>query len=172
MSEIQFNDQDTGWAYQIKRWVPSAIMLPIMIWLIMNRGTYTWIDNADLVIHEAGHLFFVLFGKFIYTLGGTLMQILLPSLIIWYFWRNSYRTGAQVGLLWLGQNLINISVYAADARAHALPLLGGNKVYHDWTYILGTTNLLQYDIEVGYMFFRLAILIFLMTLLLPLIFQE
>ena len=172
MSEIQFNDQATGWAYQIKRWVPSAIMLPIMIWLIMNRGTYTWIDNADLVIHEAGHLFFVLFGKFIYTLGGTLMQILLPSLIIWYFWRNSYRTGAQVGLLWLGQNLINISVYAADARAHALPLLGGNKVYHDWTYILGTTNLLQYDIEVGYMFFRLAILIFLMTLLLPLIFQE
>jgi len=172
MSEIQFNDQATGWAYQIKRWVPSAIMLPIMIWLIMNRGTYTWIDNADLVIHEAGHLFFVLFGKFIYTLGGTLMQILLPSLIIWYFWRNSYRTGAQVGLLWLGQNLINISVYAADARAHALPLLGGNKVYHDWTYILGTTNLLQYDIEVGYMFFGLAILIFLMTLLLPLIFQE
>ena len=172
MSEIQFNDQDTGWAYQIKRWVPSAIMLPIMIWLIMNRGTCTWIDNADLVIHEAGHLFFVLFGKFIYTLGGTLMQILLPSLIIWYFWRNSYRTGAQVGLLWLGQNLINISVYAADARAHALPLLGGNKVYHDWTYILGTTNLLQYDIEVGYMFFGLAILIFLMTLLLPLIFQE
>src|SRR3989339_2243743 len=171
MNKIKSCDPDTGWAYHLKHWIPTTIMLPIMIWMILNRGTYTWIDNADLVIHEAGHFFFMLFGKFIYTLGGTLMQILLPSLIIWYFWRNSYRTGAQVGLLWLGQNLINISVYAADARAHALPLLGGNKVYHDWTYILGTTNLLQYDIEVGYMFFGLAILIFLMTLLLPLIFQ-
>ena len=112
------------------------------------------------------------FGKFIYTLGGTLMQILLPSLITWYFFRNNYRTGAQVGLLWLGQNLINISVYAADARTQALPLLGGNKVYHDWNYLLSVTDLLQYDTEVGYMFFVIAIIIFLITALLPLIFQE
>ena len=172
MNEFQFNNQTTGWTYHLKRWIPTVIMLPIMIWLIMNRGTYTWIDNADLVIHEAGHFFFMLFGKFIYTLGGTLMQILLPSLIIWYFWRNSYRTGAQVGLLWLGQNLINISVYAADARAQALPLLGGNKVYHDWTYLLGATNLLQYDIEVGYAFFGISIIIFVIAVILPLIFQE
>jgi len=172
MNEFKSHDQDRDWTYHLKRWIPTAIMLPIMIWLIMNRGTYTWIDNANLVIHEAGHFFFMLFGKFIYTLGGTLMQILMPSLIIWYFWRNSYRTGAQVGLLWLGQNLINVSTYAADSRAQALPLLGGNKVYHDWTYILGATNLLQYDAEVGYMFFGLAIIIFLITTLLPLIFQE
>ena len=172
MNEIQSNEQTTGWAYKIKRWFPSAIMLPIMVWLILNRGTYTWIDNANLVIHEAGHFFFMFFGKFIYTLGGTLMQILLPSLITWYFLRNNYRTGAQVGLLWLGQNLINISVYAADARTQALPLLGGNKVYHDWNYLLSVTDLLQYDTEVGYMFFVIAIIIFLITALLPLIFQE
>ncbi len=172
MNEFNVKNQSTGWTDHLKRWMPAVIMLPIMIWLIINRGRYTWIDNADLVIHEAGHFFFMFFGKFIYTLGGTLMQILLPSLIIWYFWRNSYRTGAQVGLLWLGQNLINISVYAADARAQALPLLGGNKVYHDWTYILSTVNLLQYDAEVGYLFFGLAILIFIISALLPLIFQE
>jgi hypothetical protein len=165
-------NQTIGLNYYIKSWLPTAIMLPIMIWLILNRGRYTWIDNADLVIHEAGHFFLILFGKFIYTLGGTLMQILLPSLIIWYFWRNSYRTGAQVGLLWLGQNLINISVYAADARTQALPLLGGNKVYHDWAYILSTTNLLQYDTKVGGIIFGMAIIIFFITALLPLIFQE
>jgi hypothetical protein len=165
-------NQTFGWNYHIKSWLPTVIMLPIMIWLILNRGRYTWIDNADLVIHEAGHVFFILFGKFIYTLGGTLMQILLPSLIIWYFWRNSYRTGAQAGLLWLGQNLINISVYAADARAQALPLLGGSKVYHDWAYILGVTNLLQYDTKIGGMIFGMAIIIFFITALLPLIFQE
>lgn len=172
MDVFQSKNQDSGLVYQVKLWMPTLIMLPIMIWLIMNRGRYTWIDNADLVIHEAGHFFFILFGKFIYTLGGTLMQIILPSLIIWYFWRNSYRTGAQVGLLWLGQNLINISVYAADARAQTLPLLGGNKVYHDWHYILGATKLLPYDTEVGYLFFGFALLIFLLAALLPLIFQE
>jgi hypothetical protein len=172
MNEFKSNVQDAGWVYHLKRWIPTVIMLPIMVWLIMNRGTYTWIDNANLVIHEAGHFFFILFGKFIYTLGGTLMQILLPSLIIWYFWKNNYRTGAQVGLLWLGQNLVNISVYASDARAQALPLLGGNKVYHDWNYLLGVTSLLQYDAEVGYMFFGIAIIIFVIAAILPLIFQE
>lgn len=155
-----------------KRWLPSIIMLPVMIWLVMNRGTYTWIDNADLVIHEAGHVFFSIFGRFIYTLGGTLMQIILPSLIAWYFWKNNYSTGAQVGFLWLGQNLINISVYAADARAKSLPLLGGNKVYHDWEYILGTLNILQYDLVVGYLLFILAVIVFISTLLLPLFFHE
>src|SRR3989337_1847891 len=84
---------------EIKRWIPSVIMLPIMLWLVLSRGEYSWIDNADLVIHEAGHFFFMFFGKFIYTAGGTLMQIILPSLISWYFFRNEYRTGMQFSLL-------------------------------------------------------------------------
>jgi len=154
---------------EIKRWIPSILMLPVIIWLVLNRGDYSWIDNADLVIHEAGHFFFMFFGKFIYTAGGTLMQIILPSLIAWYFFRNGYRTGAQFSLLWLGQNFINISVYAADARAQRLPLLGGNKVYHDWHYLLGELNILQLDSEVGYFFFGIAIIVFIITLLLTLI---
>lgn len=172
MHTIEQTGQESEFVYQLKKWLPSIIILPIMIWLVLNRGTYTFIDNADLVIHEAGHLFFMFFGKFIYTLGGTLMQIILPSIIVFYFWWNDYCTGAQVGLLWLGQNLINVSVYAADARAQMLPLLGGSKVYHDWHYFLGATNLLEHDAEVGYFFFGTAILIFLIALLLPLIFRK
>ncbi len=169
-SETEVNQ--SGWIFYFKLWLPTMLMLPVIIWLISNKGTYTWIDNADLVIHEAGHFFFKLFGKFIYTLGGTLMQIILPSLITWHFWKSRYRVGAQIGLLWLGQNFINISVYAADAQAQVLPLLGGNSVYHDWTYLLTQTNLLHYDAGVGYVFFGTAILIFTITALLPLIFQE
>lgn len=172
MNELPSSDLGNKNFVLLKRWLPTIIMLPIMVWLILNRGKYTWIDNADLVIHEAGHFFFKFFGKFIYTLGGTLMQIILPSIIIYYFWKNKYKTGMQAGGLWLGQNLVNISVYAADARAQSLPLLGGNKVYHDWNYMLGALNLLEFDAEVGYLIFGSAILIFVITALLPLIFQE
>jgi len=157
---------------EIKKWIPSAIILPFAIYWILNRGEYGFIDNADLVIHEAGHFFFMFFGKFIYTTGGTLMQIILPSLIGWYFFRNEYRTGVQFSLLWVGQNFINISVYAADAQAQRLPLLGANKVYHDWHYLLGELNLLSFDTEVGYVFFGIAILIFITSLLLPLIIKD
>jgi len=154
---------------EFKRWIPSIIILPIAVYWCINRGNYGLLDNIDLVIHEAGHVFFSLFGKFICTLGGTLMQIIIPSIIAGFFFRNNYRTGVQVGLLWLGQNFINISVYAADARAQKLPLLGGDRVYHDWNYLLDSLGLLNFDTEIGYIFFGTAILIFAVAVLMPLI---
>lgn len=157
---------------EFKSWIPSIIIFPIALYWVLNRGEYGLIDNVDLVIHEAGHLFFKFFGNYIYTLGGTLMQIILPSIILFYFFRNEYRTGMQFSLLWLGQNFINISVYAADAQARRLPLLGGNKVYHDWHYLLSEIGMLQYDAEVGYFFFGIAILLFIITLIMPLITQN
>lgn len=153
---------------ELKRWIPSIIILPLAVYWVINRGEFGLLDNINLVIHEAGHFFFSLFGKFIYTLGGTLMQIILPSIIVSYFFRNNYRTGVQFGLLWLGHNFINISVYAADAQARKLPLLGGNKVYHDWHYLLGEVGILEYDYIVGYFFVGIAILIFLVAVLMPL----
>ena len=154
---------------RISRWIPSIIILPIAAYWVMNRGEFGLLDNIDLVIHEAGHFFFSIFGKFIYTLGGTLMQIILPVIIASYFFKNDYRTGMQFGLLWLSQNFINISVYAADAQARKLPLLGGNKVYHDWHYLLGEIGILQYDYLVGYIFFGIAILIFVIAVFMPLL---
>lgn len=156
----------------VKKWVPSIIILPIALIWSLNRGKFGLIDNVDLVIHEAGHFFFSFFGKFIYTLGGTLMQIILPSIIAAFFLRNNYRTGVQFSLLWLGQNFINISVYAADARARRLPLLGGDKVYHDWHYLLGELGILQHDQIVGLIFFGIAILIFSISVLMPLITKD
>lgn len=156
----------------IKRWIPSLIILPLALYFTLNRGHYGIIDNADLVIHEAGHFFFAFFGKYIYTLGGSLMQILLPGCIFWYFLSKYYRTGMQFTLLWTGQNFVNISVYAADARAQKLPLLGGNSVYHDWHYLLGEINLLEYDQELGYIIFGIGILVFLTALFLPLIIRD
>lgn len=161
----------TGWD-NVKKWVPSFIILPIAAYWVLNRGEFGLLDNIDLVIHEAGHFFFSLFGKFIYTLGGTLMQIILPSIIAAFFFRNNYRTGVQFGFLWLGQNFINISVYAADARAQKLPLLGGKKVYHDWHYLLGELGLLQYDHIVGYTFLGLAVIIFAVAVLMPLLIHD
>lgn len=51
--------------------------------------------------------------------------------------------------MWAGQNLLNVSVYASDAVAMQLPLLGGDSVIHDWNYILGTLHMLQYTSVVG-----------------------
>lgn len=157
----------------IKKWLGSIIILPVAIWLINNNGNFIpLIDHFTLLIHEGGHGIFKIFGSFIYTLGGSLMQILMAGLFIFYFYINKKMLGVQFSLIFLSENLFNISKYAADAQARKLPLLGGNKVYHDWHFLLSKMNILQYDQIVGYCFITLAIISLIAALLVPLLPDE
>jgi hypothetical protein len=101
------------------------------------------LDAVDLAIHETGHLVFAPFGEFMGFFGGTLFQLALPVTFVVYFWRRADRHAATVALWWVAQNCWNISVYVRDARAQALPLVGGGE--HDWTYLLGRLEWLQHD---------------------------
>ncbi len=153
-----------------KKWITSLFLIAFAIYFIMNWGTYTLIDNANLIIHEAGHFFFSFFGEFIHAAGGTLMQILFPLFIAFYFFRVGYRTGVQIFTFWLGQNLINISVYAADARVRLLPILGNGK--HDWYYMLRKIGFLEHAELIGYLFFLSGLIIFTLAIVLPLFLDE
>ncbi|KAB2846881.1 MAG: hypothetical protein F9K45_00920 [Melioribacteraceae bacterium] len=157
----------------IKTWIPSLILFPIILWLIFNGGKFIpLLDHFNLLIHEGGHGIFKIFGDFIYTLGGTLMQIILPSLFIFYYLKNRKKTGAQISFIWLGQNFLNISIYAGDAFDRKLPLLGGNKVYHDWTHLLNQTGLILYAKETACFFFALGLISFLFCLLIPILIKD
>jgi hypothetical protein len=87
------------------------------------------------------------FGEFIHVAGGTLFQLIMPALFLVYFWRRGDKHAASVMLWWIAQNCGNIAVYAADARAQELPLVGGGE--HDWANMLGTLGLLAKDQEVA-----------------------
>lgn len=157
----------------IKPWIGSIVLLPVSVWLTINSGDFIFIlDHFNLLIHEGGHGIFSLFGSFIYTLGGTLMQIILPLLFVYYFISHRKSLGTQISLVWLGQNLMNISVYVADAQERNLPLLGGNKVYHDWYFLLGRVGLLEYDNHIAIGFYFLGIVFFILALLIPLLIKE
>jgi hypothetical protein len=112
-------------------------------------SSYRFLDRMDLVFHEAGHVVFGLFGEFIGVLGGSLMQVLIPASIVAYFAWHRQQYSAAVTLFWVAQSLFNLSVYIKDARAQALPLLGGEDTLHDWNYILGRLSLLRWDQAVG-----------------------
>lgn len=157
----------------LKPWIGSIALIPIIVWLSINAGDFIFLlDHFNLLIHEGGHGIFSLFGGFIYTLGGTLMQIILPLLFVYYFVSHRKRFGTQISLVWLGQNLMNISVYVADAQERTLPLLGGNKVYHDWHFLLGRVGLLEYDNHIAIGFYFLGIVFFIIALLIPLLIKE
>ena len=128
------------------------------LYYIFVPDHYGLLDGVDLAIHETGHLVFGPFGEFIGTLGGTLMQLIVPLTFAWYFVRHGDRHAATVAGWWVAQNLWNISRYVQDAQAQALPLVGGGE--HDWTYLLGEVGLLEHDQFVGQIIRFSGVLIF------------
>jgi hypothetical protein len=104
----------------------------------------------DLIFHEAGHILFSPFGDFMTTLGGSLMQVLVPIVCAVAFLTTSRDLfGAAVMAWWTGQNLLDVAIYINDARSLQLTLVGGHTGAevegHDWERILTMTNALHLD---------------------------
>ncbi len=74
--------------------------------------------------------------------GGTLFQLLVPAVCLVHLLRRGANLGWQLCLFWLGENLLNISIYAGDAVKQELPLVGGGE--HDWTYLLTELGLIAH----------------------------
>jgi len=87
-----------------------------------------------------------LFGEFMMVAGGSLFQVIFPAVFVGYFiWQRSYYSAAIV-LFWVGQSILNVWVYAADAVKMQLVLTSGftgsEGSFHDWNYLLTATGLL------------------------------
>jgi hypothetical protein len=107
----------------------------------------------NLVFHEAGHVLFSPFGRFMTVLGGSLFQVLVPVACATAFLRQRDALGAAVCSWWAGQNLLDLAPYIADARALQLVLLGGHTGAevegHDWEYLLTALGWMQHDRTLG-----------------------
>ena len=125
----------------------------------LNPGTFRILDWVDLVFHEAGHTIFGFLGEFVGVLGGSLMQVLIPAMVTGYFLLYNQRWSGTVTLFWIGQSLFNVSVYVKDARAQALPLLGGDDTLHDWNWLLGKLHLLRWDQIIGNAVYLLGVVV-------------
>jgi len=71
----------------------------------------------------------------------------VPLIFTVYFLLRGETSGTAFSAFWFGENFLYISVYISDARAMALPLVGGGE--HDWNAILGDLHLLQQDTTIG-----------------------
>lgn len=109
----------------------------------------TILYNLNLWIHEAGHVYFNWGWEFLHFLGGTLNEIILPFLGASYCWIRGYRFLCSMFIFWFGHSCFGIGRYIADARAKTMPLLGVGSEGHDWAYILGRLNILEFDKTLG-----------------------
>lgn len=130
---------------------------------------YFVMDNLTLIIHEAGHTIFGIFGwRFLTVLGGTLLQILIPFFIFIISWRNRKIIASQTSLYWLGFAWLDSAAYSADAYTQDLPLIGNlPKSSHDFLNILSDMNILNHYMSVAWIMFGIGCLILISAILLP-----
>jgi hypothetical protein len=124
--------------------VVASLAGAYFLWAALHPDEWRMIDGVNLVIHEAGHIFFMPFGEFLMIAGGSLLQVILPLVFAGYFYYHRKFYSCALVLLWVGESLLNVSVYAGDSVLMQLPLLGGNDSIHDWNYMLDRLGLLDH----------------------------
>jgi len=129
------------------RLVLAILFTLYFVWIALDPMQGSFLDNVDLPIHEFGHLLFRPFGQFLMVAGGSLFQVIMPAIFVGYFiWQRSFYSAAIV-LFWVGQSILNVWVYAADAIVMKLVLTSGftgsEGSFHDWNYLLTATGLIS-----------------------------
>jgi hypothetical protein len=125
------------------RLLPAVLLLAWTGSLLAEDPPHCFLDRANLAFHEAGHLFLAPFGRTLHLLGGTLFQLAVPLAVMIHFLRRERPFAAATAAWWLGENLLNVAVYMADARELRLELVGGGE--HDWNSLFYQFSLLGED---------------------------
>jgi hypothetical protein len=135
----------------------GVFLLLLSIWTttiasraVSAEGASSLMHLPNIVFHEAGHVLFLPFGRFMNVLGGSLTQVLVPLVCAGAFlWQSRDAFGAAVATWWAAESLIDVAPYINDARDLQLVLLGGKTGAevegHDWEFLLNAMGLIHRD---------------------------
>ncbi len=136
--------------YSVAAWLVFYVVF--LTYAFSKHGAFLFIDLANLVVHEGGHLLFGWFGPTLGLWGGTILQWLVPLLLAAYFFSQRQAAAFAFCSFFFFENWLYTATYMADARAMLLPLVtAGDSDYieHDWHTIFSSLGVLQYDTKIA-----------------------
>ena len=138
--------------YAVAAWL--VFYVGFLAYAFSKHGEFLFIDLANLVVHEGGHLLFGWFGPTLGLWGGTILQWLVPLLLAAYFFTQRQTTAFAFSAFFFFENWLYTATYMADARAMVLPLVTAGDsdfIEHDWHTIFSSLGVLQYDTKIAAM---------------------
>jgi hypothetical protein len=160
----------------VNRWPRIALVAGLAVWTVAFARTplspdvnESFLHLPNLVFHEAGHVIFSPFGRFLTVLGGSLLQCAIPVVAAVAFIRQEQPFNAAICGWWAGQNFVDLAPYIADARALQMVLLGGRTGAevegHDWEFLLSQLGVTHLDHGIGMTAYLLGITIMIAALI-------
>lgn len=144
----ELRDNAKQWCTGKSPWIRAIFTLYLVYAFIRHLADplyRSWFAGITLIFHEMGHMAFVLFGRTMTILGGSIMQLLIPTLAAFYLLiRQRDWFGFAVGFFWLSFSTFELSTYVDDANKELLPLISmGGTPEHDWSTLLTQWHLLN-----------------------------
>ncbi len=146
--------RDVEWQ-PVPRWavvVWALFYALFLVYVFHSHGEFLFVDLANLVVHEGGHLLFGWFGPTLGLWGGTLLQWMVPFLLATYFYSQRQASAFTLCTFFFFENWLYTATYMADARVMVLPLVttgDPEHVEHDWNTIFTNWGLLRYDTTIA-----------------------
>ncbi|HEX7071075.1 MAG TPA: hypothetical protein VF190_09725 [Rhodothermales bacterium] len=147
-------------------WIASISLLPICAYYVFKGSETTILDTLCMLVFDAGRLLAGSVSAPLMHLGGAVMLVLLPLLLVWYFAAHGYRFGMQVFLFWLGQDLVFLGRTAISVHGRRPELLDAYQF--DVHSILSFVQLVPTAEVIGQTLFMLGTVAFVTLLILPL----
>ena len=148
------SEDDPAWQ-SLSRVGLAAWLLFYVVFLayaFSKHGEFLFIDSANLVVHEGGHLLFGWLGPTLGLWGGTILQWLVPFMLAAYFFTRRQTAAFVFCTFFFFENWLYTATYMADARAMDLPLVtvgDPDFVEHDWHTIFSSLGVLQQDTRIA-----------------------
>jgi hypothetical protein len=129
-------------------WLRVTALVFVSLWSIpilredVTTGSIAgaFIHIPELLIHEAGHIVFRIFGETISVLGGSMMQVVLPLLgALSMLLRRRAPFPASICVWLAGVGFVDFAPYVYDAQSPKLMLTSGatgRDSFHDWRFLL------------------------------------
>ena len=136
--------------YSVAAWL--VFYVGFLIYAFSRHGDFLFIDLANLVVHEGGHLAIRMVWSHARTLGRHHSAMAGATAPGAYFFSQRQTTAFAFCSFFFFENWLYTATYMADARAMLLPLVtAGDSDYveHDWHTIFSSLGVLQYDTKIA-----------------------
>ena len=161
-----YTTSSTVQARHLSDWVASLSLLPICCYYVFKGSETTILDTLCMLVFDTGRMLGGALSGPMSHFGGAVLLVVIPTVLVWYFFAHGYRFGIQVFLFWLGQNLIFLGRTTFEVDVQRVELLNGYEF--DVHAILSFLEMTLMADVIGQLLFMLGTVAFFTLLVLPL----